>query len=138
MLLKAIENRLSTSRYQVKGAVEFAALDKKPIAQPTVFVLSLGYKVSSNQRDSGPALVRQNDTVGIVIAVRNAHDSRGKQAKVTLDEYRQSVRNLLFGWVPNDGYEPLMISNGRLLKFKEHTVFWLDEFTTSHLEQAPQ
>ena len=138
MLLKAIQARLENSEFLVKGAVEFSELDKKPVSKTTAFVIPLGYTVAEEQRDTGPDLVRQNDSIGIVLVVRNLSDSRGNHARESQEAYSKTIRDQLFGWVPGSGYAPLMIGNGRLLKFKDHTIYWLDEFKTSHLEQALQ
>ncbi len=137
-MLEAIENHLETT-FNVKTALDFASISKNRVVQsPTVFVIPLGVQTSPNQRDTGPALVRQDDRIGIVIAVRAINDPLGSYGNAALKVYRKQVYTLLFGWVPESGYEPLMVGNGRLLNFSDQTLYWIDEFTTSHLEQAPQ
>jgi len=134
-MLNAVETRLKT-QFNVKSVIEFAAIDKTKNTRSTMlYVIPLGEKVV-NTEYTGCTLSEVSYQVGIVTAIRNMRDSLGGAHQQRIDVERESIRDLLAGWKPKTDYKPLIRGNGRLMQFKNKTVYWLDIFTTKNTEQA--
>lgn len=134
-MLTAIENQLKTE-FNVKSVIEFAAIDKKASGRSTVlYVLPLGERVK-NTEYTGATVSHVSYQVGVVTALRNVRDVQGGEHQQQLNVEREKIRALLAGWVPTPNHEPLARGNGRLMQFKNNTVYWLDIFETKNSEQA--
>ena len=75
--------------------------------------------------------VRQQHTVGVdvVSAICNFRDLRGSDAVDDVERVRDQVLGALVGWTPPsaDG-ETIEYRRGRLLGFRNKTIWWQDSF----------
>lgn len=130
-MLSAVKNKLE-GHFAVNSVMEFAAIEKSPpIRSETLYVIPLGERVK-NTEYTGVIVSTVIHQFGVVTALRNAKNV-DQQA---LDEIRNNIRELLAGWIPLSGYEPITRGNGSLLQLKNKTVYWLDVFETQSTEQA--
>ena len=135
MYLSAVEQRIKDSNIfeQVGTVTSFSQLKKKSIAKSTAaFVLPISEKLESQQSLGGVLEQRSFNTFAVIVAVKNRQDKDGEKGSVQLEGLRQQLRDLIYGWSPAVGYDPILLGDGRLLALQEYTVFWQDQFNTAH------
>jgi GGDEF domain-containing protein len=113
-----------------------SVMNRKARRQLEVFVVRVAERPQSNQRKSGPALQLVVDRVGVIFAVRCLNDPDTNKAEQLLEDVRKKVRKHLFGWKPESAHMPLQLGPGDLVKMDKGQVWWMDQFVTSHYEEA--
>lgn len=121
----------------VKSAVDMVSEMQKPLNVATIaFIVPLEEVPSINQREMGYALQNVNQTFGVLIGLRIG--GRNEDDSDKLEVLRTALRNSLFGWRLNREYTPLLLATSNLQQLQERQLFWMDRFTTEHLEEASQ
>lgn len=121
----------------VKSAVDMVSEMQKPLNVATIaFIVPLEEVPSINQREMGYALQNVNQTFGVLIGLRIG--GRNEDDSDKLEVLRTALRNSLFGWQLNGEYTPLLLATSNLQQLQERQLFWMDRFTTEHLEEASQ
>ncbi|SFK92114.1 hypothetical protein SAMN05216302_102115 [Nitrosomonas aestuarii] len=117
----------------VDGAAGLASASSNIKQPPVAFVVPLNDRASANA--TGTMVTRQNNTTrfAVIVAVQNLRDPRGDRARDDLRILRQDIMALLHGWTPNEAFDPIQYSGGRMLKLTNQVLWWQDEFSTSHI-----
>ncbi len=118
----------------VGGAADLAAAAQNgPRQLPAAFVMDLATAPAPNP--DGTAGISQHTIFrfGIVLAVQNVRDSRGEAAQTDLRTMRIAVMEALHGWSPAQDFDPIELGPGRLLEFRDLTIWWQDDFVTRNL-----
>jgi hypothetical protein len=118
----------------VAGAAEFASLTGEPLSTPAAYVMTEGEASAENQRMTGSILQRTEADIAVVIVTRNVSDGTGGAASDDIEVLKQSVRDALVGFEP-DNAEPIEHIEGNLLKAKNGAVWWRDLFGTAYFTQ---
>lgn len=95
----------------------------------TLFVFYQGERAAADVRGSGPYLQTITQTIGVLIVAKVVNDN-----KFDFKPVRQALRERLFGWSPNEDYEPFWLGDGRLMNVQKGQVTWLDNFITEYTE----
>ncbi|MBL4832648.1 MAG: hypothetical protein JKY26_01630 [Pseudomonas sp.] len=121
----------------VKSAVDMVSEMQKPLNVATIaFIVPLEETPSVNHREMGPALQNITQTFGVLIGLRIG--GRNEDDSDKLEVLRTALRNSLFGWQLNGEYTPCLLATSNLQQLQERQLFWMDRFTTEHLEEASQ
>jgi len=121
----------------VAGALDFAGLTEvAPVKTPAAWVLLLKSTPAGNSRATGPALQRETDTLGVLIAVKHINDRMAAGGIDALADARSAVRSALHGYAPSSAHTPLELAGGDLVKLAPGCIWWMERFTTTHQEQA--
>lgn len=95
----------------------------------TLFVFYQGERAAADVRGSGPYLQTITQTIGVLIVAKVVNDN-----KFDFKPVRQALRERLFGWSPNEDYEPFWLGDSRLMNVQKGQVTWLDNFITEYTE----
>lgn len=138
-MLQAIIDRLNEQvpdfQGRVAGAAELAAALAGLVKTPGAFVLPAEEASSPNELIS--ALSQKVEArFGVVLAIRNVADARGKAAAQDLDVIRQPVMDALLNWQPSTDYAPIEHGIGKLEKYDDQTLWWVDTFITTFYRRA--
>ncbi|MDD5249644.1 MAG: hypothetical protein PHY45_11695 [Rhodocyclaceae bacterium] len=112
-----------------------SALANLRIQTPAAFVLP------------GPERAGANEVVGeicqrvalrfvVALAVQNLRDMQGDAAQTDLDGIRKALAAALIGWIPPGAVYPVTYSSGRMGKWADGVLWWLDEFDTIYYLRA--
>lgn len=124
---------------QVRGVADYAAIDKfSDFRPPEAFV------VLARERaiEPKPGNTQQFAEVyfGVVSAVRNYRDQRGKPALDDVSPIIGRIRKQLIGWIPQDaagvqlkGGRACLWVQGDVMDYDASTLLWSDIFKTKHL-----
>jgi hypothetical protein len=126
-----------TELKQVRGAAEYAAIkDMTGFAPPEGFVL-----LAREQGSPQPGNTRQAAQAffGVVLAVRNYRQQRGKPAVDDLRPLVGKVRDALIGWIPSNA-QGAQLKGGRgcqwlrgdVLDYTSGTLLWREIYQTQH------
>ncbi|MGO4380371.1 phage tail terminator protein [Pseudoduganella sp. RAF53_2] len=122
----------------VGSVAEFQlAVQSAPKATPACFVLNLGER-RGPVAEANILMQRTQASVGVIFAVRNAADPMGAAASQDLQALRDLVTDQIYGWVPQEGADPLERGNSNLLTFQHGCVWWQDIYSTSYYERSKQ
>lgn len=99
------------------------------LRSPTLFVFLVSDEPRPDVRGTGDYLQTCIATVGVVIA----HKSTNGQ-KINWQPIRKALRKRLFGWSPDDEFEPYWLGSGRLLSVSPGRADWMDQFITEYTE----
>ncbi len=128
---------------QVRGAAEYAAISEfSDFRPPEGFVL-----LARERGKPMPGTTRQPVQVffGVVVAVRNYRQQRGKPAMDEALPLIGQVRDALIGWIPQDG-AGAQVGGGRgcqwlqgdVMDYDNSTLLWSDVFQTQHFIGSTQ
>lgn len=73
-------------------------------------------------------------TVGVMSSVQNVRDRTGRQAHQDMRALRRALKDALIGWQPDAESDPVEYAQGRLHKFDDGIILWLDLFRTHYHE----
>lgn len=108
----------------VEGAVELAALGTgTPLALPAAYVGIAEEASSENERVTG-VLQRTEIDVSVLLVLGNVSDSRGAAAGDELEQLKVAVRTALIGWQPPSADDIVTHVGGRIVRFRDGTVWW--------------
>ena len=113
-----------------------SVMNRKARQSLEVFVVRVAERPQGNRRTTGPAVQLVEDRIGVVFAVRCLNDPDSNKADLLLEDVRRKVRKNLFGWKPASAHIPLLLGPGDLIKMDKGQVWWMDQFVTSHYEEA--
>ena len=125
----------------VGGAAEVEAALNGLAAAPAAFVIEQTDTAKENEIANE---VHQRVEVGLLVllAVKNAKDSRGEAGQGDLETLRGivasgpppagSVAAALIGWQPAASIDPLTYSGGQLFRFDPGIIWWLEAYRTAH------
>jgi len=120
---------------QIGGSADFITAMKGGVVQPpAAFVVPLSERALPNELATEAVSQRDNATFGVIFAVQNIRDSRGREAHVQLRALRIAVMNALLGWTPDGAVYDVFTfapSGGRLLAFEDQVLWWQDDFVTA-------
>jgi len=119
-----------------EGAAELAAVYADPAGVvPAAFVLPADESISSNNY-SGVMRQLVRATVRVVYMARNFRRADiGAEALFTLHAIRLAGRQALLRWRP-PGCEEMELTEARLLRYDNATVFLMESFATSYRIQV--
>lgn len=128
---------------QVRGAAEYAAIKGMgDFAPPEAFTL-----LAREQGTPQPGTTRQAAQVffGVVLAVRNYKQQRGKPAVDDLRPIVGEVRDALIGWTPTEadgkplkGGRGCQWVRGDVLDYTAGTLLWREIYQTQHFIGSTQ
>ncbi|QUN06432.1 hypothetical protein KDN34_02920 [Shewanella yunxiaonensis] len=123
--------RLKTQFSDVEGLMALSDLGDKNVPRKTLFVVEMAEQ--PGQLVDGTGLYRHEitSTIGVLLVVPARNNA---QPDITAD--RQQIRDLLYGWTPDDDYEPLYLGGGQLQPSRPGIVAWVDRFITQYTEDA--
>lgn len=102
---------------------------------PGAYVLRLRDTAGAN-RMAGPNVVIQQVTVhyGVVIVVRHAGEASGESTSNQLDDLIDELDAGLQGYVPAEGYKPLMLATqaGSVLALQKDALFYQRQYSTAY------
>ena len=128
-VLDRLKSQLSGIR-QFGGAADLDAAITGSVTVPAVFVMPQTEAAEKTPMATG--VVRQTFTPnwGVVLVVSNRRDASGAAALGDLAPLRQTVRQALVGWVPDEATgEPVYGTGGRLLRMDgDGRLWWVDSF----------
>lgn len=101
-----------------------------------VYLVPLAERPESSSLLSGPVRQRVTDVFGVLFVINTPNDTEGKRSLEKLISARHSVRQLLQGWHPASADQPCERMASDMMKMQKSTVFWLDRYTTQHIETA--
>lgn len=110
----------------------FAQLHEKTSAllrTPSLFVFLVSDSPKPDVRGSDAYLQSCVATIGIVIVNKSTN---GKP--IDWMPIRKALRERLFGWTPNDEFEPYWLGAGRLVGVSNGRADWFDQFITEYTE----
>lgn len=133
-MLTLVKTRIKTIFDQVGGAANVREAMSKPIHRNSVaYVVPVNERPAGNSRDVdiGQPLQETVITFGVVIGIKSINDATGDKALVQLEQYRQTLRNSLYGWKPSSEFEPVLLGAGDLVGFVPQGLWWIDRFKTN-------
>ncbi|MYM80538.1 hypothetical protein GTP44_01005 [Duganella sp. FT50W] len=134
--IKARLRELVPEIKQVGGAADFqSAVESNPTVTPACYVFSLGEAPAPSQF-AGRLIQRVRASVGIVLVVKNLTDAKGVAALEDTDALRNKVKQVVYGWRPADGNDPLERGDSNLLAFRDGHVWWQDIYLTSYIDRS--
>lgn len=103
-----------------------------PSRYPTAYVIPGADVPQPNQ------LMRQHQqqiasSGSVLLAVRNSADRRGQAALSDLRARRAQIIDALAGWTPTGADFALNWTSGSILTFSPAALWWLDEFSATHI-----
>lgn len=124
---------------QVRGVADYAAIDKfSDFRPPESFVVLARERGKETTAGSTQQFVEAY--FGVVTAVRNYRDQRGKPALDDVSPIIGRIRQQLIGWVPQTaegvqlkGGRPCIWVQGDVMDYDASTLLWSDVFKTQHL-----
>ncbi|MFK5980876.1 MAG: hypothetical protein QM488_18535 [Rhizobiaceae bacterium] len=130
---KRISEKITVLEGRVKSAADLAELvrqKKMPQSSVAAFVLPLGLR-PRDQGNAGTGYFIQSidDTIGIILVIRNANDITGGKALPTIETLRDELITNLAGWIPGDEIGGFRVSRGQLLSAIDGTVIYQLDFT---------
>ncbi len=115
----------------VGGMAEFDASLSAPATTPACYVIPQSDTADESQGLSfGLQTVRVD--FAILIAVRNAKSTGGKESLTDLDALRVAIRAALLHWLPTGATQPIAYTSGNLLDFQPGLMWWQDGYQTAH------
>lgn len=122
---------------EVGGAADLAAIRQiRDFRTPSAFVILAVETPVPRQPGAPGAATRQMVQVqfGVVVAVRNYRDNRGKAAADELRPELGRVRDALIGWVPPGltGARDCQLVQGKVIDYDTDTLIWTDLYQTQH------
>jgi hypothetical protein len=137
-IVAQLKAKLGPQFKAIGGAAEFDAAAKgNPAFVPAIYVLA------QSEDPNAPAaadilIQRVYATVGIVLVTKNVGDAKGAGAATSMEQLRGLVKDALYGWPPDEQYEPLARGKSNLLAYRDSHLWWQDTFTTSYFDKANQ
>lgn len=132
MDLEPIVARLQTTTAvfrRVGGAADLAAIESGPPLAPACYVMPLAEEALEDIPLLGGFAQALGVVFGVVVLCANRRDARGEAVCADLRPLRQALRAALLGWSPEpDVGEPVHFAGGRLLRFDDGLLWWIDEF----------
>ncbi|MGR5271359.1 phage tail terminator protein [Vibrio alginolyticus] len=96
---------------------------------PALFVFLVSDSPKPDVRGSGLYLQDCVATVGVVIVTKSTNSK-----PIDWQPLRKELRQRLFGWTPDDEYEPFWLGPGRLMGISNGRADWFDQFITEYTE----
>jgi hypothetical protein len=96
---------------------------------PTLYVFLVSDNPKSDVRGSGLYLQSCEATIGVVIAEKSTN-----RKPIDWSTIRAELRQRLFGWTPDEDFEPYWLGAGRLIGITAGRATWLDQFVTEYTE----
>jgi hypothetical protein len=96
---------------------------------PTLYVFLVSDNPKSDVRGSGAYLQSCEVTIGVVIAEKSTN-----RQPISWSVIRAELRQRLFGWAPDNDFEPYWLGAGRLIGLNAGRATWLDQFVTEYTE----
>jgi hypothetical protein len=118
-----------TSFRQIGGAADMAAVEDSPVLDPACFVVPLDDQRDEDSEDVDGGFGRQV-RFGVLYVVANRRDPRGAAAQDELHTARTAGDVALATLTPTGAQSPARWLRGRLVKFAQGQVWWMDEFET--------
>lgn len=132
-VIARLKDQVATLR-EVGGAADFeAAVDNGPRQLPAAFVIDLSMTPAANPDGTGGISQHTTFRFAVVLVLQNVRDPRGEAAQADMIIMRKSVMGALHGWSPFQDFDPIEIGPGRLLQFRDLTLWWQDDFVTRDL-----
>lgn len=143
-MLSAIETKLGEIKVDNKAlfidvgsALSLASvMNTSATRSPAAFVVPISEQPQSNHRDIGAAMQDVQVELGVLIVLTSRNDPSGAKGAALLAECRTAVKKALYGWQPMEGFEPLLLARGDLVKMAPNVIYWMDRFTTIYTEEA--
>ena len=120
---------------QIDGAADFPSAEAETKQYPAAFLIPLADTPGKNVYESGGVMQRVEIGFGVVIAISRRGVSGGKRLDVLLP-YKQEVISKLLGWSPADGFAPIELRPGRLMKIGDTAIWWQMGFATDSYERS--
>mgnify|MGYP001254123197 CR=1 FL=1 len=133
-----IEQRIldqTTAFKEVAGATGLQNLKENRLNYPAAYVMHERLAPNSNQSLSD-TLQPVNETVSVVIVVRNVADARGTDAADDCFALRTDLQAALLNWKPHPSYSKLRYAGGNLISFANGLYLWKDSFITQTIIQG--
>lgn len=87
-----------------------------------------------NDLATGATHQEVTERVSIVSAIQNVRDATGRVAHQNLRALRRALKDALIGWTPDVESAPVEFDNGKLFRFSDQTVLWMDTYRTRYHE----
>ena len=123
---------------QVKSIIKIGLAGDFQTAQANLRIQAPAAFVIPSSERAGPSELVQRVSqrvafrFAVVLAIQNLRDMQGDAAQTDLDPIRQGVKAALLGWQPDAADSPITFVAGRLVKWADGVLWWLDEFETTY------
>jgi hypothetical protein len=140
-LLNEIEARLKSIDqdviYRTDAVLSLdTAMDQSRQSGVYAYIVPLAERPNPSDIMSGPVRQLVVDVFGVLFVVNTPNDTQGKRSLEKLTTARKEVRELLQGWQPDSATAPCERVASDIMKMQKSQVFWLDRYTTQHIETA--
>ena len=108
----------------VAGAVEFAAIEKRPGIAPAAYVMISDEAAGENIRATGGVLQELATDITIVLVAENLGDQHMAATAMDIETLKDWSRGQLIGFEPEAADDVLTLVSGKLLKARSGTVWW--------------
>ena len=90
-------------------------------------------EIGEDRSTTGLTTARVDGQFGILIGIKNVADAIGSDVQDPLKDYRESVANVLTGFLPTGATRPLVFTSGNPIQLGNDGIFWqLDTYTTGY------
>lgn len=128
-MIGAVRDLLETNKTAlglklVAGAASLAALgERPPPAAPAAYVMLESAQAEPNELACGGISQRVAARLLVALAVRQVADARGEAGGDEVEALAVAVRDLLLGFAPEAGADPLELAGSQHLAFAEGHVW---------------
>jgi len=109
---------------KVDGIIDLGLIENDTRETPAIWVIPGDERCDSDRRILAHTSQKCFIEVNIIYAIKNALDKIGKAGHVELQNYRQAVYNLIYGWVPPDANSAAVYLSGGLFHINDTTIWW--------------
>jgi len=128
-----LKDEATLLKQRVDGAAGLPTV-KTAVRTPAAWVIPSAERAAENQLVGGHSQ-RVTETVEVITAVRNVKDKRGATAQGEMVPVRRAIKQALVNWSPSADHDPVEFVSGRLLKFGDGVLWWVDRFQTAYYER---
>lgn len=108
-----------------------AALKMRAPRMPAAFIFPLDERSAPNEINAGGFRQLVTPAIGVLTRVRNVRQTdTGSAVVMELDAVRAGLMRLLLGWSPDESFDLVEHTRGRLVQFAAGDLAWMDQFTT--------
>ena len=136
MNVSSIVSRLRSKAVALRavgGAVDLATAQARGFTTcPAAFVLAAKDRPDPNAFASGFVQQTVPTDFAVLLAVKCLVDTTGEKALDVLEPVRESVRQALLGWVPDDADVHCEFAGGEVVGFADGVLLWNDVFSTQY------
>ncbi len=117
---------------EIAGAAGIGNILNGRISAPGCYIYRLRVRPGPNVYDDA-VMQRVEAHYGVVVVVKNLHDSRQGDASDEAEAYSEVIQGLLLNWSPDNFTEQFEYAGGQVVRLQNAYLYWQDVYRTASI-----